>query len=105
MFGQVWVLNPNLLYKQNPFGQSSVINIWDVNITIGYVAIHCDIGREVQTYERLVSTPHVKEASIVLGVYDIMCKIEAGTTKELETTVMQIRKIPHVRTTMTLLVL
>ncbi|MDE1829469.1 MAG: Lrp/AsnC ligand binding domain-containing protein [Thaumarchaeota archaeon] len=74
-------------------------------MTIGYVAIHCDIGREVQTYERLISTPHVREASIVLGVYDLVCKIEAGTTKELESTVMLIRKIPHVQTTMTLLVL
>lgn len=71
----------------------------------GYVAIHCEIGREVQTYERIIATPHVRGAIIVLGVYDIMCKIEAGSTKELETTVMQIRKIPHVKTTMTLLVL
>ncbi|HKU33027.1 MAG TPA: Lrp/AsnC ligand binding domain-containing protein [Candidatus Nitrosotalea sp.] len=74
-------------------------------MTIGYVAIHCDVGREVQTYERIVTTPHVREASIVMGLYDIVCKIEANTTKELESTVMQIRKIPHVLTTMTLLVL
>ncbi len=74
-------------------------------MSIGYVAIHCDVGKEVQTYERVVGTPHVREASIVLGLYDIMCKIEADTSKELESTVMQIRKIPHVLTTMTLLVL
>ena len=74
-------------------------------MTIGYVAIHCDTGREVQTYERIIVTPHVKEASIVLGVYDIVCKIEASTTKDLESTVMQIRKIPHVLTTMTLIVI
>ncbi len=73
-------------------------------MTIGYVAIHCDTGREVQTYERLVTTPNVREATIVLGVYDIVCKIETNTPKELEKTVMQIRKIPHVLTTMTLLV-
>ncbi len=71
----------------------------------GYVAIHCDTGREVQTYERIVATPFVMEASIVMGLYDIVCKIEAKTTKDLEHTVMQIRKIPHVQTTMTLLVL
>lgn len=74
-------------------------------MTIGYVAIHCDIGREVQTYERILGTTHVKEASIVLGLYDIVCKIETATAKELESVVMQIRKIPHVQTTMTLLVL
>ncbi len=74
-------------------------------MAIGYVAIHCDIGREVQTYERIVTTPNVREASIVMGLYDIICKIETKSTKELENAVMQIRKIPHVQTTMTLLVL
>lgn len=73
-------------------------------MTIGYVAIHCDTGREVQTYERIKNTPNVREASIVMGLYDIVCKIESSTTKDLEKTVMHIRKIPHVRRTMTLLV-
>ncbi|NHI03767.1 hypothetical protein DYY67_0837 [Candidatus Nitrosotalea sp. TS] len=74
-------------------------------MTIGYVAIHCDTGREVYVYERIADISNVKEASIVMGLYDIMCKIEAGTTKELEGTVMKVRKISHVQTTMTLLVL
>ena len=74
-------------------------------MTTGYVAIHCDVGKEVHTYERIVGTQHVREASIVMGLYDIVCKIEASTTKELEKTVMEIRRIPHVQTTMTLLVL
>lgn len=74
-------------------------------MTIGYVAIHCDTGREVYVYERIVDISNVKEASIVMGLYDIMCKIEVGTTKELEDTVMKVRKISHVQTTMTLLVL
>ncbi len=74
-------------------------------MSLGYVAIHCDTGREVQTYEKILATPNVKEASIVMGLYDIVCKIEATTTKDLEKAVLQIRKIPHVQTTMTLLVL
>ncbi|MDE1726474.1 MAG: Lrp/AsnC ligand binding domain-containing protein [Thaumarchaeota archaeon] len=74
-------------------------------MTVGYVAIHCDTGRELYVYERIVGTHGVKEASIVMGLYDIMCKIEAGTTKDLEDAVMKIRKISHVQTTMTLLVL
>lgn len=74
-------------------------------MTLGYVAIHCETGREVQTYEKILATPLVKEASIVMGLYDIVCKIEASNSRDLERTVMQIRKIPHVQTTMTLLVL
>jgi DNA-binding Lrp family transcriptional regulator len=73
-------------------------------MTTGYVAIHCDIGREVQVYEKVLQTEHVKEANIVLGLYDVICKLETGNSKELENTVMMIRKIPHVQTTMTLIV-
>ena len=74
-------------------------------MSLGFVAIHCETGYEVQTYERILATPNVKEASIVMGLYDIVCKIEAVTTKDLEKTVMQLRKIQHVQTTMSLLVL
>lgn len=82
-----------------------ILTLRDDKMTIGYVAIHCDTGREVYVYERIVDTSHVKEASIVMGLYDVMCKIEVSSTKELEDTVMKIRKISHVQTTMTLLVL
>jgi DNA-binding Lrp family transcriptional regulator len=73
-------------------------------MTIGYVAIHCDTGWELDTLERVKEIPNVKEATIVLGLYDIICKTETGSTKELEDDVMKIRKIPHVQTTMTLIV-
>jgi len=82
-----------------------ILDIENGRMAIGYVAVHCDTGREVQTYERIISTPNVKEANIVMGLYDIVCKIETSSTKELENMVMQIRKIPHVQTTMTLLVI
>lgn len=82
-----------------------ILTLRDDTMTIGYVAIHCDTGKEVYVYERIVDISNVKEASIVMGLYDVMCKIEAGTTKDLENTVMKVRKISHVQTTMTLLVL
>lgn len=73
-------------------------------MTVGYVAIHCDTGRETHVFDKVMQIPPVKEANIVLGLYDIICKLETGTTKELENAVMMIRKIPHVQTTMTLIV-
>jgi len=73
-------------------------------MTVGYVAIHCDTGRETQVFDKVLQIPYVKEANIVLGLYDVICKLETGTTKDLENTVMQIRKISHVQTTMTLIV-
>jgi len=73
-------------------------------MTIGYVAIHCDTGRETHVFDKVMEIPHVKEANIVLGLYDVICKLETGNTKELENAVMMIRKIRHVQTTMTLIV-
>ena len=74
-------------------------------MTIGYVAIHCDTGRETHVYNKILQLSHVKEASIVLGLYDVICKLETASTKELENAVMIIRKISHVQTTMTLIVI
>ena len=73
-------------------------------MTVGYVAIHCDTGRETHVFDKVLQIPRIKEANIVLGLYDVICKIETGNTKELEDTVMMLRKIPHVLTTMTLIV-
>ena len=73
-------------------------------MTIGYVAIHCDTGRETHVFDKVMEIPHVKEANIVLGLYDVICKLETSSTKELENAVMMIRKIHHVQTTMTLIV-
>ena len=71
----------------------------------GYVAVHCDTGKELHVFERISDIRKVKEVQIVLGLYDVICKLETSNTKELEEAVMKIRKIPHVQTTMTLLVI
>ncbi len=73
-------------------------------MTIGYVAVHCDTGKELHVFDRITAIRKVKEANIVLGLYDIICKLETDSTKELEDAVLRIRKIPHVQTTLTLLV-
>jgi DNA-binding Lrp family transcriptional regulator len=74
-------------------------------MAIGYVAVHCDTGKELHVFDRIVDIRKVREANIVMGLYDIICKLETSTTKELEDMVMKIRKIPHVQTTMTLIVI
>ena len=73
-------------------------------MTIGYVAVHCDTGRERHVFDHLTQLPHIKEVTIVLGLYDIICKLETSNAKELENDVLKIRKISHVQTTMTLIV-
>lgn len=68
-----------------------------------YVVIHGDKGEEFNILKNLSHIPEVKEADVVFGYYDIICKIETSEHKILENIITKaIRKLPHVRTTMTL---
>ena len=53
----------------------------------------------------LRETANVKEARLVYGVYDIVTKIEAETMDKLKDVIAQkVRKVPGIRSTLTLLV-
>jgi DNA-binding Lrp family transcriptional regulator len=68
-----------------------------------YVVIHSDKGEEYNILKNLNHIQEVKEADVVFGYYDIICKIETSEYKTLENIITKaIRKLPHVRTTMTL---
>ena len=68
-----------------------------------YVVIHSDKGEEYNILKNLSHIPEVKEADVVFGYYDIICKIETSDHKILENIITKaIRKLPHIRTTMTL---
>lgn len=68
-----------------------------------YVVIHSDKGEEYNVLKNLSHIPEVKEADVVFGYYDIICKIETSDHKILENIITKgIRKLPHIRTTMTL---
>jgi DNA-binding Lrp family transcriptional regulator len=70
-----------------------------------YVAIHCDIEHELDVIHNLKKISKIKEVQGVLGLYDVICKVEADNTQELENIIItKIRRIKHVQTTMTLLV-
>ena len=73
------------------------------NFSHAYVVIHCDRGEEYSILKNLSHIPEIKEADVVFGFYDVICKIEASDDKTLENvTTKAIRSIPHVSTTMTL---
>lgn len=68
-----------------------------------YVVIHGDKGEEYNILKNLCHIPEVKEADVVFGHYDILCKVETSDYKTLENVITKaIRKLPHIRTTMTL---
>jgi DNA-binding Lrp family transcriptional regulator len=68
-----------------------------------FVVIHTDRGEEYNVLKNLSHISEVKEADVVFGLYDVICKIETSEYKILEKIItLAIRKLPHVRTTMTL---
>jgi DNA-binding Lrp family transcriptional regulator len=68
-----------------------------------YVIIHSDKGEEYNILKNLSHILEIKEADVVFGFYDIICKVETSEYKTLENIITKaIRKLPHVRTTMTL---
>ena len=68
-----------------------------------YVVIHCDKGEEFPTLKNLSHISEVPEADVVFGFYDVICKIETSDNKTLENIITKgIRKLPHIKTSMTL---
>ena len=73
------------------------------NFAKAYVVIHCDNGEEYATLKNLSHISEVKEADVVFGFYDVICKIEASDNKILDHIITKaIRSLPHIKTTMTL---
>ena len=73
------------------------------NMSQAYVVIHCDKGEEYSVLKKLSKITDVKEAAVVFGYYDVICKIETSDHKTLENLITKhLRTLPHVRTTMTL---
>ena len=68
-----------------------------------YVVIHCDRGKEFPTLKNLSHISEVKEADVVFGFYDVICKIETSNNKTLENIITKgVRKLPYIKTSMTL---
>ena len=73
-------------------------------MTTAYVLINCDLGYEEQIIEELKHLSDVKEAHGTFGAYDILAKVESANVENLrETMTKKIRKIRHVRSTLTLM--
>ena len=71
-----------------------------------YVIIHCETGMEEWVIRNLKKIEGVKEVAGVLSLYDIIVKIEANDQDTLEKIITkQIRKVQHIHTTMTLMVI
>jgi DNA-binding Lrp family transcriptional regulator len=69
-----------------------------------FVLVNCDLGSEESIIDDLKHIESVKEVHGTFGAYDIIAKIESPEREKLrETITWNIRKLEHVRSTLTLM--
>ena len=73
------------------------------NNSQAYVVFHCENGQEYATLKNLCKISEIKDADVVFGLYDIVCRVESSSEEVLQDTITRaIRKLPKIKTSMTL---
>ena len=73
-------------------------------MTVAYILINAELGKEKNVLEALKKTPLTKEAHLLLGSFDLLIKVEVENTKELREFITQtVRKVDGVTSTMTII--
>lgn len=69
-----------------------------------HILLNCDTGSEKSVIDELKPMEGVKEVRGILGAYDVIVKLECPTNERLrEIIAWKIRKVQHIRSTLTLL--
>ncbi len=75
-----------------------------VLMATAYVLINCELGSEESVISELKSIDAVTEVHGTFGAYDILAKVALDQVEALrETITWKIRKIPKIRSTLTLM--
>ena len=73
------------------------------NSSQAYVVFHCEKGHEYPTLKNLCKIPEIKEADVVFGYYDVICRVESSSEEVLQDVITRaIRGLPNLKTSMTL---
>ena len=71
-----------------------------------FVLITCDVGSEQSIIAKLKTINSVKDVKGVMGLYDILVRLEGSNSDELKNIITsQVRKIPNISTSLTLTVI
>ncbi|MCP8312829.1 MAG: Lrp/AsnC ligand binding domain-containing protein [archaeon] len=74
-------------------------------MTTAFVLLNVEPGSEEELIKDLRKVEGVREAHRVYGVYDTVVKVEAESTEKLkEVLTWKIRRLPHVKSTLTMIV-
>ncbi len=75
-------------------------------MSLFFVLITCDLGSEQSIIAKLKTINSVKDVKGVMGLYDILVRLEGSNSDELKNIITsQIRKIPNISTSLTLTVI
>lgn len=68
-----------------------------------YIVIHCEDADEYNILRNLSQIPEVVDGDVVVGLYEVICKVAAQTYNDIEEVISKkIRKMKHIKSTMTL---
>jgi len=73
------------------------------NLPIAFVLLNVELGSEEEVLKDLQKLKEIKESYRVYGVYDTIVKVEADTVESLKNVTSKIRRIPKVRSTLTMI--
>lgn len=77
--------------------------VLEKHMAIAFSVIHCKTSNEIDVMKKLREIPEVVEADVLIGSFEILCKIMAPTYNEIsEIITNKIRKIPNIKSTITL---
>ena len=74
-------------------------------MSTAFVLLNCDIGYEKPIIDELLTINGVSYAYKTHGVYDVIIKIKLGSDEELRNTIVKVRKIDAIRSSLTLKVI
>ena len=68
-----------------------------------YMLISCEIGEERSLYSQLKEIPEIKNCLITYGSYDVVAEFVTDSASQInEIITSKIRKLPNIRSTITL---
>ena len=77
--------------------------VLESHMTRAFVIIHCSRSNERQIIENLRQIPEIIECDVLIGSYEIICKVVAPSYNEISSILTsKIRKIPNIKSTSTL---
>ncbi len=75
----------------------------DEHMAQAFISIHCSKSNEPKVMQNLEEIAEVVEADILLGNYEIICRVIAPTYNDISEIVStKIRKIPEIKSTITI---